>query len=139
VARGDVFWSDAVTVHQRPDRPDLVGACQSHLPLEQLIDRLSFREVEFLDLLFVGAIALATSFSQGSAATRSLILVISALRVEFSAFGALSASSIASRKVSRRSVPPLLWPARPDHCLGNLDMRLPRPARGALPWGPAIR
>jgi hypothetical protein len=51
---GDIFRSDALTVHQRPERPDLVGVRHSHLPLEQLIDRLSFREVEFLDLLSVG-------------------------------------------------------------------------------------
>jgi hypothetical protein len=82
---GDIFWYDAVTVHQRTERPNLVGARQSHLPLEQLIDCLSFREVEFLDLLFVVRDCLSDLIQQGSAATRSLTLAISALRVEFSA------------------------------------------------------
>ena len=44
-----------MTVHQRPERPDLVMPRKSHLPFEQLIDRLSLREVEFLDLLSVGS------------------------------------------------------------------------------------
>ena len=51
---GDIFRSDAVTVHQRPERPDLVGVRHSHLPLEQLIDRLGLCEAEFLDLRSVG-------------------------------------------------------------------------------------
>jgi len=36
---GDIFRSDAVTVHQRPERPDLVRPRKSHLPFEQLVER----------------------------------------------------------------------------------------------------
>ena len=43
-----------MTVHQRPKRPDLVRPRKSHLPFEQLVERLGLGEAETLDLSPVG-------------------------------------------------------------------------------------